>query len=649
MILGKTLLSIFLVVLSSNAAFAKAQLRDIYGANHYFDEFADPNTKAVVFVVLDEFCPVVQLQTETLRKLHAKYNSYKRDRAGLPTEFDKYPGDKVVFIGLLTTPDLGSKDLGRIATKLRLPFRFLWDRKQEFVNQFGLTRYSEAIVFDRHWKQRYRGPVDNQYNTGSRKPAPTQNYVSDAVDALVADQPFDAVERPAAGCLINRAQPVTNAALTYSKDIAPIIQSRCTKCHRTGEVGPMPFTNFEEVNSYAEMIEEVVMDKRMPPWPAVSHNLKSTEELSAKERETLLSWLRLPDAERKEGDPKDLPPMPQWHNPKEWKIGTPDLIFKMPKPFKVPASGWLDYVYIPILINGGKGTDQDLWIEAIETRAGAPEVVHHIQVQEFQGQLSSEAGISPLEQLMHYGLSVENARLVGSYTPGNLFENAREYKNWIPDAQGKPTTAAMKLKKGSNLMLEMHYTPNGKEVFDQSEVGIRFAKTPPKVEVQTWFPFRKRLDMVIPANIGHHTLQDFYHFGRFTGGKAVVLHGVRPHLHSRGKSFRLELVDARNMSTKSLEDFDSHDRNKGQVLLDLPVWDFNWQHLYRFEKPIVVRPDQGLLVTGAWDNARYNPRNPNADENVVWGQQTQQEMFNTLLLYEVLDAGDPRLKQLEAK
>jgi hypothetical protein len=148
--------------------------------------------------------------------------------------------------------------------------------------------------------------------------------------------------------------------------------------------------------------------------------------------------------------------------------------------------------------------------------------------------------------------------------------------------------------------------------------------------------------MIIPANTDNHSLQDLYHFGKETGGRAVLLHGARPHMHSRGKSFRIELISPRGLSRDVLGDFSQHDAFRGEPILTVPVWDFNWQRFYQFKEPILIRPDQALLATAYWDNTKFNPRNPDPDADVPWGQQTIHEMFNTLLLYELLEPDDPR-------
>lgn len=618
----------------------KPLLRDIYGTDHYFDEYKEERTRAIVYVMLDEHCPVVRQQIPKLRDLHRKYNEIKRDRAGHAVDFARNPGDLVQFVGVYSKPDQSAKEVAQHAQSNSIPFRVMRDTRHEFAKAFGVTRLSEVVVFDANWQVIYQGPVDDQSVQGSTKASATAKYLEEVLDSLVAGKPSPHKKVPPVGCQIDTENDREYPKVTYA-DVESIIRNRCAPCHRAGEVGPMPLTSYEEIHDYAAMVEEVILEERMPPWPAnSSHTLRNSLALSKKEREMMLAWLRnkMPLGDLKETNvpvsaPSSMPvPAPKF------RIGEPDLIFEMPIPLKIPATGVVDYTYVPLEINGGKGFPEDRWIEAIECKPGSSEVVHHIQVHEFRGKPLG-GKIDPIQQLLHYGLSVENARLLGSYTPGNLEENARIYSNFTSGG----ASAAMKLRRGANLLLEMHYTPNGKETTDRSVVAIRFAKEPPQIPIETWFPFRKRPDMVIPANTENHSLQDRYHFGAQTNGKAILLHGVRAHLHSRGKSYRLELINADAMSERDVYDYTQHDRVRGEVILQVPVWDFNWQHFYRFEKPILIRPSQALLATAHWDNSKFNPRNPDPKVDIPWGQQTTQEMFNTLFNFEVLEPGDPRL------
>jgi hypothetical protein len=630
---------------ASDEPHAACELSDIFGARHYLSDFVEDRTAAIVVVVLDDKCPVVQQTVPTLNALYHRYNDFAKDRAGRPAEFAKYPGDRVRFLGVYVKPDLGAKAMATHAADKRIPFRVLADVELGLVKQLGLSRLSEVALLDRDLKVLYRGPVDDQAVQGSLKPHATQHYLADAIDAVLAGLPVTIKQRPAAGCKIDLdPPPSSDKKLTFHRDVAPILQKHCQACHREGEVAPMPLDSLENVAGYAAMVEEVVRDRRMPPFPGVStREFANDQSLSDAERDVLLAWLR---SDRAAGDPADAPPAVEFPSHDHWNIGAPDFVFRMPTPFPVPATGVLDYVYFPVAVNGGKGFPEDRWIKAIETHPGAAPVVHHVQIHEYFGPVDRHT--TALDQILIYGLGIESARLLGSYTPGNAEGNNLEFKRYLgAELTGK--TAGIKLSKGANLMFEVHYTTNGTAMSDQSEVGIQFLEAPPDVKLDTWFPFRSRADMIIPANVENHSLQDLYHFGRVAGGKPVLLYGIRPHLHARGKSFRVELVDPRTISRTDMGDYAQHERRRGEEILTIPVWDFSWQRFYQFKEPILITPQQALLATAYWDNTKFNPRNPDATADAPWGQQTIQEMFNTLLLYEVLEPDDPRAQAKEAR
>src|SRR5690606_8728278 len=107
------------------------------------------------------------------------------------------------------------------------------------------------------------------------------------------------------------------------------------------------------------------------------------------------SWLR---SERSLGDIADAPAPVTYAARNQWNIGQPDFIFRMPKPFKVPATGVLNYAYFPVAVNGGKGFDEDRYIKAVETHPGAPQVVHHVQIHEYFGPVDRET--TALDQIL---------------------------------------------------------------------------------------------------------------------------------------------------------------------------------------------------------------------------------------------------------
>lgn len=632
--------------LRAEAVESEAELTTIFGSRHFLNQFIGDQTQAVVVVVMDDKCPVVQKSVPDVLELYRRYNSFAKDRAGRPASGQKHRGDRVRFLGVYVKPGLGAKEMADHAAKMRIPFRVVHDAEQKLIEELKLTRLSEIAILDRDQQLLYRGPVNDRHSQGADKPAATKHYVADVLEQLLAGKPVKPSRQPAVGCKITPPPARSASDLTFHRDVAPIVQRSCAGCHRPGEVAPMSLQTIEEVNAYAEMVAEVVRDGRMPPYPAVStREFAHDERLTDDERRILLEWLQ---SEREAGELADAPPAVVYPDRRHWQIGEPDFVFRMPKPFEVPATGVLDYVYVPIAVNGGKGFDEDRWIEAIETHPGAPQVVHHVQIHEYFGPVDRDP--TALDQILIYGLGVESARLLGSYTPGNEEGNKLVFSRYLDEASAAAgKTAGIKLSKGANLMFEVHYTTNGTAMADQSEVAIKFAKRKPDVELETWFPFRSRPDMIIPANVENHSLQDLYHFGRVSGGRPVLLHGIRPHMHSRGKSFRVELVSPQGLSPAVVRDFAQHDKVRGETILSIPVWDFSWQRFYQFKEPILITPQQALLATAYWDNTEFNPRNPDPQADVPWGQQTIQEMFNTLLLYEVLDPNDPRGRPAEQR
>ena len=636
--LAATLVVLTSLVIAPGPALATADeptFRDIYGAEHTLAEFWEKPTEVIVLVYMDPDCPVVQQYIPRLIEIHKKYNGYTKDRTGIPIRKNEsgrwvpyqYPGDRVRIMGMYPAVDMSVKDIAEHALDKSVPFRVFHDHRQSLLRRLNVTELGEVVVMDRQGKVRYQGTIDNQFFPGGAKPKPTEHYLLDAIDAVLDGKDVSVSKRPPQGCIITKTDDRREyPTVTWHEHVEPIFQAKCQQCHRPGEVGPMHLLSHEDVYEYGEMIEEVVLDKRMPPWPAVSKRKFNDDiRLTPEERQTVIAWVR---TGMKQGDPSKAQPAKQWPKRGEWRIGKPDFVFEMPEPVKIPASGLIEYVYYPVKVN----FPQDKYIKAIETIPGTPEVVHHIQVHEFNGKIKAKggAGLSPIQQLFLYGPSVEGAKLLGAYTPGNN-ENARVYG----------ADRGMKLTGGANLIFELHYTPNGTATTDRSKVGIIFADKPPKKELKTHFFFRKRGDFFIPANVSHHSLQHLYQFE-----KPVRILGMRPHQHSRGKSYRLELVNSKDVGLKDIHDIDSHDKLRGEVVLSLPVWDFNWQRTYQFAEPLIVPRGKALLATGYWDNGRQNPRNPDWKVDVPWGQQTAQEMFNTLFIYEELDDKDPALLSL---
>jgi hypothetical protein len=326
----------------------------------------------------------------------------------------------------------------------------------------------------------------------------------------------------------------------------------------------------------------------MPPWHADPRfgKFTNTRGLSDAEKQTLLAWI---DQGCAPGDPKDLPPAKTY--PDGWTIGTPDVVFTMPQPYKVPASAGprgIAYQHIPVPTN----FDEDRWVQAVEAKPGAREVVHHIVVYV----------VMPGQPRQQSEDRVGQGFLVG-YAPGDL-------PSVYAPGQAK------KIPKGAMLLFQMHYTPDGTPREDRSSVGLIFAKEPPTHEVKTRGVMNQRF--VIPAGEANHEVQAVSTFRQ-----DALLISLLPHMHLRGKDFKYEAAfpDGRR-----------------ETLLSVPRYDFNWQSVYRLEKPLLLPAGTRIECTAHYDNSAGNKNNPNPQEAVRWGDQTWEEMMVGFLDYVNLPA-----------
>src|SRR5215470_10336018 len=224
------------------------------------------------------------------------------------------------------------------------------------------------------------------------------------------------------------------ASATFTKDVAPILFNRCIECHRTGEIAPMSLMTYQEVRPWAKSIRQRVVERSMPPWSADPHVGKFANDpsLSQKEIDAIVSWA---DAGAPKGDDKDMPPTPQFTE--GWTIGKPDVVLTMQEEYSVPADGTVPYLYFSIPTR----FTEDKWIQALEIRPGNRSVVHHVIAYTQNGDVkdTNPGGEGELRR---------GRTSLGGITPnktGVVFG---------------PDTARL-IKKGSNIVFQMHYTTNG--------------------------------------------------------------------------------------------------------------------------------------------------------------------------------------------
>jgi len=364
-----------------------------------------------------------------------------------------------------------------------------------------------------------------------------------------------------------------DGAPTFTKDVAPIFYKNCVECHRATMFAPMSLTSYEDARPWLRSIKQRVSARTMPPWGSdMPHGVFSNDpRLSDKDVATIVAWI---DGGAPKGEVSDLPKLPAFVD--GWTIGKPDMVFKMAEAFKIPATGAVPYQYIRIPVN----LPEDRWFQAIEIKPGARAQVHHVI-----------AFTQPSDQPIREG-GVLGPTNIGGVTPNK------------PGVVFEPGVARL-LRGHQDVILQMHYTTNGKEAEDTTEVGIIFAKEPPKRIAAGGMVLQPRF--VIPAGDGNAEVRGITPIQRDT-----LVTNLTPHMHVRGKDMTY---------------IAHYPDGTDETLLSVPRYDFNWQITYTLATPKLLPAGTKVEVIAHFDNSTANKFNPDPTKDVRWGDQTWEEMM----------------------
>lgn len=534
-------------------------LTDFQGKEWSMKDF--PSKKAIVFAFVGTQCPLAKLYTSKLVELERGY----RDRG-------------VAFVAIDSNVQDSLAEMAAHARKFSMDFAFLKDPSQELADRMGATRTPEVCVIDGDNKIRYRGRIDDQFGIGYTKDKATKKELIDALEAILANADVATTSAAASGCLIGRGSrdTVKSESITYSDQVSRILQNRCVSCHRPGEIGPMDLGNYEDAAAWADMIVEVIDEGRMPPWHASESygSFENDRRMPAAEIETVKNWAR---GGTTRGDSSKEPAPIKYVD--GWQLGrAPDVVIPMrDKPYNVPAGGEVQYQYFVADPN----LTEDTWVNGMEIVPGNRAVVHHILV------FVREKGNNKK------GLNGERGFLAG-YVPGTRVER-------MPEGMAK------RIPANSELVFQIHYTPNGTAQEDLSKVGFWFADAKTIThEVQTTSSVQTNFR--IPPKDGNYKTTAM----QPDELPNCELLSMSPHMHVRGKSFRYTAMYP--------------DGNK-EILLDVPKYDFNWQTEYRLSEKKKVPSGTRIFCEAAFDNSANNLSNPNPNAWVQWGDQTYEEMM----------------------
>src|SRR5712691_2598039 len=429
------------------------------------------------------------------------------------------------------------------------------------------------------------------------------------------------------------------ASFTFHKDVLPILQKNCQGCHRPGQIAPMSFLTYENVRPWAKAMKAAVVSRKMPPWfadPKYGH-FTNDRSLKPSEIDSLAKWA---DTGVAEGDPKDAPAAIQW--PKDGWLIQPEVVMDLP-PHDVPAKGVLEWE----LIAFPAPFKSDTWVTSLEILPGEPSVVHHIcfsfekhkpttvynryewvQVPrdetgnptpgnsgfgELPGMMIATRDVGSTEVKLRPGKPTLRQNLDFCYLPGASYD---DYRVW---------DAGKLVPGGSDIIVSLHYTTNGKAVTDRTRIGFTVAKTPPKkkfvvqgsgedepvivptkASARAAFASSYNPAFAIPPNEGNYLAPPM----DITFLKDVEIVRLRPHAHVRGKSAQYKLT---------------YPDGREEVVLNVPQYDFNWQHSYLTS--LKLPKGTRMHFEFRYDNSVNNKFNPDPSRWVYQGFQSWEEMM----------------------
>ncbi len=458
------------------------------------------------------------------------------------------------------------------------PFLTLARQHQVRTSPYSLVLSSAGEIL-------YRGRIDDRVvSLGKSRPAATREDLRIAIEEILSGRPVSVKETPAVGCAIPDPQPAKNGP-SFTGQVAPILHRHCAGCHHPGGDAPFSLLTYADAAPRASIIASLTRERLMPPWLPEPNHFQGERRLSDAHIAMLGKWA---DAGAPEGDRSKLRPPPGF--PSGWQLGEPDLVVRMPQPFAIPAGGPDLYqcTVIPTSL------DKPRFVRAFEFRPGARASTHHALIfTDVSGEARRRDAATPGPGYPCFGVPgfLPSASL-GGWAPGNT-------------AVTYPPGAAVTLRRGADVVVQIHYHPSGREQQDQSEMALYFQDTPPVHPMMAVSLGTRAID--IPAGEARYIVRD-----HFTIPIDVDATGIIPHAHFIAREMRgwAALPGGRRVNLLTIKD-----------------WDFNWQQHYRWVKPIRLPAGTEFEMEFLYDNSAGNPRNPfQPPRRIEWGPDSTDEM-----------------------
>jgi len=534
------------------------EVTDLGGAVTMLDRLA--GSKGMVVVARETNCPISEKYGARIKKLEDIYSE-----RGLEFVY--------IYAGQIDIAANASTDKKKFSFK----GAYLVDPELKVARHFQLQSTTEVLLLNSMGELVYRGALDDQHSLSGSKPEAKNNYLQEAIENLLKGQQPSRTSTPAPGCLPNLSpRKSTSQDLTFNRDIYPVLEKHCIRCHRES-LSLVDLSTYESVHGRQRTIEHVLKKDLMPPWsvkPGLGPWINDLS-LPPDDEKIILAWLSS-GAKKGEGVVKKNI---AWTE--TWSFGKPDLQFKIPRSVKIPADGTLPYQYFTI----PTGLKKDAWVRSYEIRP-LPKHVHHITF-----------------------LVIKKGEKL---TPAHFSQSSSTRFGWVLGSTPEiyPRNVGALIPRESQLGVQIHYTSNGTAATDNiTSLGLRLHTTPPKAQRREVFISDENFR--IPAHQATHNVPM-----RRTLDEDIIMSGLYVHMHYRGKSAMVNLI---------------HPDGRKENILSVGAYRFDQQFSYDFQIPRLVTKGTVIECINTFDNSAGNPVNPDAAKDVSWGEQFTDEMSNCSL------------------
>ena len=557
------------------------------------------DAKAIVITFLDFKCPISNRYINVLNSLAEKYK------------------DKGVIVTAVICDSESADELDKHTKEFLTGFKVFYDPYHIVSNHFLADVTPECFLLDQDKKLMYFGAIDDQYQDRTTRLKNTKNaHLAEAIDQVLANKPVEVQTTQAIGCPLNREkkEPSTGGEVTFYKDVLPLLQKHCQRCHRPGDVAPFQLLTFEDATRWADDMKDYVSSRKMPPWP-VRGGLPLKYDFSLNESEIAV-FSKWADIGSPKGDIKDAPKPVTFPATRDWdEKDPPDFILEMPTEFHLAAKGEDHYRMIAFPLNN----KTELNLQKVKFIPGNKRIVHHELsfydgtgvVLDAQKRLGKPKPKGTEDE--DYGPGYESGMGLGFEPNPTAITKNKENPGgtlgvWVP-GQGEmsyPPKATVVVPPESAIIMQIHYHRNGKPETDRSKIAIWLAKEKPEKYVHHMLVDTKFL--WIPKGVSQY---------KSIGSRVVEqdceIFMMKPHMHFLGKEIQVWHQPKNSKERK--------------LLFDLRNWDYNWQSSYYTKEHYQLKKGDTLHVEGIFDNSDRNPTNPfNPPRMVFVGENDEDEM-----------------------